>query len=183
MFFNLSFLKSLTQLIFSFFYMLVGLKHFTNPDIFLKIVPSYLPNKLEIVYLSGLFEILFGFIMLLVLTFELLKNRTTKSYFKFLLTDENFYIKLQKLRFYNSLCLILLLIAVFPANYYLFSSEIARESFGSITKEQAFIRMFFQPMLIATAYWHGTNLKNKRLSRLMLVIAIITILYFAIILN
>jgi len=163
--------------------MLVGLKHFTNPDIFLKIVPSYLPNKLEIVYLSGLFEILFGFIMLLVLTFELLKNRTTKSYFKFLLTDENFYIKLQKLRFYNSLCLILLLIAVFPANYYLFSSEIARESFGSITKEQAFIRMFFQPMLIATAYWHGTNLKNKRLSRLMLVIAIITILYFAIILN
>ena len=116
--------------------------------------------------------------MLLVLTFELLKNRTTKSYFKFLITDQHFYIKLQKLKFYNSLCLILLLIAVFPANYYLFSSEIAREGFGSITKEQAFIRMFFQPMLIATAYWHGTNLKNKKLSRLMLVIAVITISLF-----
>ena len=183
MFFNLSFLKSVTQLIFSFFYMLVGLKHFTNPDIFLKIVPPYLPKKLELVYLSGLFEILFGFVMLLVLTFELFKNKTTNSYFKLLPTNEYFYPKLQKLKFYNSLCLILLLIAVFPANYYLFSSEIARESFGSITKEQALIRMFFQPMLIATAYWHGTNLKNQRLSRLMLVIAVITIFYFAIILN
>ena len=60
MFFNLSFLKSVTQLIFSFFYMLVGVKHFTNPDIFLKIVPPYLTKKLELVYLSGLFEILFG---------------------------------------------------------------------------------------------------------------------------
>lgn len=38
----------------------IGVQHFTNPTPFEKIVPSYLPFPLALVYVSGLFEILGG---------------------------------------------------------------------------------------------------------------------------
>ena len=42
------------------FYILVGISHFTSPIWYVQIVPPSLPYKLELVYVSGLFEILFG---------------------------------------------------------------------------------------------------------------------------
>ena len=78
----------------SIFYVIVGIKHFIDPNFFLAIVPPYLPYHLELVYISGLFEILFG-VMILI----------------------------PKYRYWGSVGLILLLIAVFPANIYLFQSE------------------------------------------------------------
>ena len=42
------------------FFMLGGITHFTNPDFFVAIMPPYLPWHLELVYLSGVFEILFA---------------------------------------------------------------------------------------------------------------------------
>ncbi len=42
------------------FYVAVGVYHFVNPDFFLAIMPPYLPLHLELVYLSGFFEILLG---------------------------------------------------------------------------------------------------------------------------
>lgn len=44
---------------------LVGVLHFTNPQPFLDIMPPYLPYHLELVYISGFFEIV-GSIGLLV---------------------------------------------------------------------------------------------------------------------
>ena len=38
----------------------VGVTHFTNPAPFVDIMPGYLPWHLELVYLSGVFEILGG---------------------------------------------------------------------------------------------------------------------------
>ncbi|PSB50305.1 DoxX family protein [Chamaesiphon polymorphus] len=38
----------------------VGIMHFAVPDPFVKIVPDYLPYHLELVYISGFFEILGG---------------------------------------------------------------------------------------------------------------------------
>jgi len=38
----------------------VGVAHFTDPDFFVAIMPPYLPLHLELVYLSGVFEILGG---------------------------------------------------------------------------------------------------------------------------
>jgi uncharacterized membrane protein len=38
----------------------VGTLHFAVPDPFVKIVPDYFPNHLELVYISGFFEILGG---------------------------------------------------------------------------------------------------------------------------
>jgi uncharacterized membrane protein len=39
---------------------IVGTLHFVIPDPFVKIVPDYLPNHLALVYVSGFFEILGG---------------------------------------------------------------------------------------------------------------------------
>ena len=41
-------------------YLMIGVNHFLEPDFFLKIMPPYLPWHLELVYLSGAFEIVLG---------------------------------------------------------------------------------------------------------------------------
>jgi len=41
-----------------------GVNHFTKPDFFVAIMPPYLPAHLELVYLSGVFEILLGIAVL-----------------------------------------------------------------------------------------------------------------------
>ena len=74
----------------SFFYISIGIKHFTDTNWFMTIMPPYLPFHKELVYISGFFEIFLG----LLLVFK-------------------------KYRFLAGWGLIFLLIAVFPANIYL----------------------------------------------------------------
>jgi len=50
------------------FFALAGVSHFRNPDFFVSIMPPYLPAQLELVYLSGVFEILLGLGVLLPAT-------------------------------------------------------------------------------------------------------------------
>lgn len=45
-------------------YMAAGLNHFLHPDFYVKIMPPYLPWHLELVYLSGVAEILLGALVL-----------------------------------------------------------------------------------------------------------------------
>ena len=119
-------LKALCLLVLSSIYISVGVKHFTNPDYFLAIMPPYLKWHLELVYISGFFEILFGFGLL------------------------------TKYRKLSSWGLILLLIAVFPANIYLINSEKAQIALN-ITKEIAIIRAPFQLLFIYLAYWSSID--------------------------
>ena len=107
----------------SIFYVLVGIKHFIDPNFFLAIVPPYLPYHLELVYISGLFEILFGVMILF-----------------------------PKYRYWGSVGLIILLIAVFPANIYLFQSVEAQKAIGA-TQEIATWRLPVQGIFILVAYW------------------------------
>ena len=74
----------------SCFYMNVGVKHFVEPEWFLQIMPPQFPNHYEAVYLSGFFELLFGFLLI---------NPQT--------------------RFLAGWGIIFVMIAVFPANLYL----------------------------------------------------------------
>ena len=97
-------IKSFLIIISSIFYVIVGIKHFIEPEYFLSIVPPYLPYHLELVYISGLFEILFGLLILF-----------------------------PKYRYYGAIGLILLLVAVFPANIYLAQSKEAQEALGATT--------------------------------------------------
>ena len=115
--------KHILIIISSIFYVLVGIKHFIDPNFFLAIVPPYLPYHLELVYISGLFEILFGVMILF-----------------------------PKYRYWGSVGLILLLIAVFPANIYLFQSVEAQKAIGA-TQEIATWRLPVQGVFILVAYW------------------------------
>ena len=82
--------KSISIFIMSSFYIMVGLSHFKNPKWYLQIIPPVLPLKLELVYLTGIFEIILGLLLLF-------KNTRPLAGWG----------------------LIILLIAVYPANIYL----------------------------------------------------------------
>ena len=108
--------------IMSIFYVSVGIKHFTNPSWFLMIVPPILPYKLALVYISGFFEIVLGLLLLF-----------------------------PSFRYIAGWGLILLLIAVFPANIYLAQTNGAALN---TTPLVAWGRLPFQFVFIAIAYWH-----------------------------
>jgi uncharacterized membrane protein len=55
-------------------FMFGGITHFTNPDFFVAIMPPYLPWHLEIVYLSGVFEVVFAAMLVLPKTRQLAGN-------------------------------------------------------------------------------------------------------------
>ena len=117
--------KLFTILLMSIFYVRIGVHHFLDPEYFLNIMPPFLPYHLELVYISGFFEILLGLLLIF-----------------------------PKYRFYTSWGLIILLIAVFPANIYLAPSEIAQQGLD-VSKEVAIWRLPFQALFIGLAYWHS----------------------------
>ena len=115
--------KLVTIYFMSAFYIFAGIKHFSNVDWFMKIMPPYLPFHKELVYLSGALEIMLG----LLLVFE-------------------------KTRFIAGWGLVILLIGVFPANIYLAQTNgMALNMSPAI----AWIRLPFQAVFIALAYWHS----------------------------
>ena len=71
--FNLpsGFLRNLSLLGLSVFFIYFGVDHFINPDFYLSIMPPSFPLHLEAVYISGLFEILGGIGVLLSKTRKL----------------------------------------------------------------------------------------------------------------
>lgn len=52
------------KVVFSLFFIAGGIAHFTKTDFYLSMMPSYLPYHLELVYISGVFEILLGALLL-----------------------------------------------------------------------------------------------------------------------
>ena len=72
--------KLITIFILAILYINVGITHFTNPDFFLVIVPDYLPYHLFIVYVSGLFEIILGFMLLFQQNKKICWDRTSFSF-------------------------------------------------------------------------------------------------------
>ena len=140
--------KLITIFILAILYINVGINHFTNPDFFLVIVPDYLPYHLFIVYVSGLFEIILGFMLLF-----------------------------KKTRKYAGIGLVFLLILVFPANIFLYQSAEA-QSVYEISKNKAFVRLFFQAPLILLAFWHSLSEEYKYFDIFCAIIFIPTIIYF-----
>ncbi len=55
---------SVLKIAFALFMMYAGVQHFLKPDFFVPYVPKFLPLKTEIVYVSGIFEIGFGLLLL-----------------------------------------------------------------------------------------------------------------------
>jgi len=116
-------IKYLSLIVMGIFYISIGISHFTSPIWYVQIVPPYLPYKLELVYISGLFEILFGGMLLF-----------------------------KKTRFLAGWGLILLLIAVYPANIYLAQTNGAAMN---TTPLIAWGRLPVQFIFVGLAYWHS----------------------------
>jgi uncharacterized membrane protein len=85
-----SFAKRASLFLLAAFFIGAGVGHFTNVAFFVNIMPPYLPAHLELVYLSGVFEILGGAGILV-----------------------------GALRRYAAIGLVALLIAVYPANIHM----------------------------------------------------------------
>ena len=115
-------LKLISIVVMGLFYISVGVNNFTDPYWFLQIVPPYLPYKIELVYISGFLEIVLGAMLLI-----------------------------PKTRVYAGWGLIMLLIAVYPANIYLAQTNGAAMN---TTPLIAWGRLPFQFVFIGLAYWH-----------------------------
>lgn len=96
---SLTMTKSSILFIMAGLYILAGLNHFRNPKMYMRIMPRYLPAHLPLVYVSGVFEILFGFLLFFPAT-----------------------------RVWGAWGIILLLIAVFPANIHMLFDFYARKN-------------------------------------------------------
>ena len=121
--------KILTIFVMSFFYIYVGIRHFIEPEWFVQIMPPFLPYHFELVYLSGFFEILFGVMLLF---------KRTRALACFLI--------------------ILLLVAVYPANIYLAFNEVPQQALGISSFMASWVRLPMQFILIGLAYWHSKNI-------------------------
>ena len=82
--------KGFTIAVMSLMYIFIGIRHFTDPQYFINIVPPQIPFKLFVVYFTGALEVIGGALMF--------KNKTRRA---------------------GAFLIIFLLIMVFPANIYL----------------------------------------------------------------
>ncbi len=140
--------KTLTVLVMSAMYVFIGVKHFIDPQYFINITPQQIEYKSFAVYFTGALEVVGGLLIL---------NKNTRKP--------------------GSFTLIFLLIIVFPANIYLYVSEIPQQLLG-ISKLQALIRIPFQAPLILLAYWHSKEKHPKWVNYLSALVFIPTIIYF-----
>ena len=140
--------KILTIFVMGIMYVFIGIKHFTDPQYFLEIVPPQLPFKLFLVYITGLMKIIGGA--------AILSLKTRKM---------------------GAFLLIFLLVSVFPANIYLYISEVPQNALG-VSRMDAVIRMPFQIPLILLAYWHSKKNHPKWVAYLSSLVFLPTIIYF-----
>jgi len=126
-------IKSISRYVFGAFFILVGIRHFTDTPFFLKIMPPYLPLHLEAVYVSGIFEVLLGALLMV-----------------------------RPLARWAGWGLILLLIAVFPANIYVYQHQDLVPASPLLHT----LRLPLQAVMIAWAYWYTRPEKPKSPSQL-----------------
>ena len=105
-----------------------GTMHFVNPDYFLKIVPPYLPLHEELVLVSGICEVLLGVLLLI--------PRCSRM---------------------AAWGIMALLIAVFPANIYIYQHQEILPASPVIH----FLRLPLQGVLVLWAFWHTRPAEKK----------------------
>ena len=111
-------------------FILVGIAHFRNPQIFVEIVPPFLPFPLFLVYLTGAMEIAGG-IGIIHPASRVLTGRL----------------------------LVLFLIAVFPANLYMWFSDVPFNG-TLLTTPQHVLRLVAQIALVITALFLSGDLQR-----------------------
>jgi uncharacterized membrane protein len=117
--------KHILLLVMALFYVTAGVNHFANPDVYVPMMPPYLPWHHWLVLVSGAAEIGLGLAVLV-----------------------------PSLRRAAAWGLIALLIAIFPANLHIALNDVPlfgnAEGFGVWN----WVRLPFQAVLIAWAWWY-----------------------------
>lgn len=106
-------------------YVLAGANHFISPDFYLPIMPPWLPAHQQLVFLSGVAEVVLGIAILVP--------------------------KLQRPAAWG---VIALLVAVFPANIHMAVHEIAPMGLTSPPVWVFWARLPLQGLLIGWAWWY-----------------------------
>lgn len=118
----MKYLKIFSLILMAVFYVFAGVNHFRDPDFYLNIMPPYLPWHRELVSISGVAEIIIGVALLIP--------------------------PLSRLAAWGAIAL---LIAVFPANVYLYQNP---HLMPDVSETLHLIRLPLQAVAIAWAYWH-----------------------------
>ena len=121
-------MKTVSKFLLAIFMIGAGTMHFVNPDFYLKIMPQYLSLHRELVYLSGVCEILLGLLL--------------------------FIPRFTRLAAWGTIAL---LIAVFPANIYVYQHQAVLPAPPIIH----LLRLPLQGVFILWACWHTKPTKNK----------------------
>ena len=121
----------LFSLIYGITFILIGFSHLREPQKFVDIVPSYLPYALFLVYLTGIMEIAGGIGIIYPET-----------------------------RVVSGRLLAIFLIAVFPANIYMWTHDVAFNG-TKLTTAQHILRSFLQIFLIFMALFLSGDLTES----------------------
>ena len=114
-------MKTASKYLLAIFMIGAGTMHFVRHDFYMKIMPPYLPWHLELVYLSGFFEAALGLLLLIP--------------------------RFSRLAAWG---IIALLIAVFPANIYVYQHQDVLPAPPIVH----LLRLPLQAVFILWAYWH-----------------------------
>ena len=106
-------------------YIVAGVPHFTSPEFYLPMMPPYLPAHMELIYISGFFEVVGGIGMLI-----------------------------PKLRRYAAWGLLALLVAVFPANLHLVLHDVQLTDAPN-NAVLMWVRLPFQAVFMYMVWWSG----------------------------
>ncbi|WP_142857357.1 DoxX family protein [Salinigranum halophilum] len=110
-------------------YVVAGVLHFLVPQVYVQVVPPAFPRPLELVYLSGVAEVVLGL--------GVLVPRTRRA---------------------AAWGLVLLLLAVFPANVYMATHDVVLEGVPEWAREPSdaatVARLPLQGVLILWAWWY-----------------------------
>lgn len=123
--------KTVSIYLLALFFSFAGVMHFVHPNVFMRAMPPYLPYPLELVFISGVFEILGGV--------GLLAPRP-------------------KLRAAAGIGLVALLVAVFPVNI---NMALNPHLFKEIPAVVLYGRLPLQLLFILWVRWASKPLNNQ----------------------
>ena len=113
-------------------FVLVGMEHFRDPQKFVEIVPPYFPFALFLVYFTGAMEIAGGLGVIYPETREIAGR-----------------------------CLVLFLVAVYPANLYMWTNDVAFNG-TKLTNNGHLVRLGIQFLLILAALGFSGDLSKLK---------------------
>lgn len=128
-------LKALLKWPLAALFIISGIGHLARGDMYLRLMPPYLPYHSELVALSGVVEAVLGLLLLVTRT--------------------------QRIAAWG---LMVTLLAIFPANVHAaMTAGTPNEAMPSVSVTLAWLRLPIQPLLILWAYWYTRH--NKRSSQ------------------